>query len=131
MKDIKGYEGLYAITEDGRVWSYRHKKFKKASLTHNGYERISLSKNNTLRNYRIHRLVAETYLPNPDNLPEVHHINSIRTDNRVENLEWVDKEHNLKERNYGKDIKYYAEKMIKLGFTFTPEQLELIDEGVE
>ena len=129
MKDIKGYEGLYAITEDGQVWSYTHKKFKKTHLSHNGYERISLSKNNILHNYRVHRLVAEAYLPNPDNLPEVHHINSIRTDNRVENLQWVSKAENLEERKWkSKGLKYYARKMEQLGFVFTQEQLNLIEE---
>ena len=127
MKDIKGYEGLYAITEDGQVWSYSRKQFKKPSLTHNGYERVQLHKDGVKRNCRVHRLVAEAYLPNPDNLPEVHHINSIRTDNRVDNLQWVSKEENLKHRDWTKDLLYYATKMQELGFVFTPEQLELIN----
>lgn len=88
----------------------------------NGYLLVSLFKDGNSKNYRIHRLVAGAYLPNPNNYPEVHHINSIRTYNRIENLAWVDKEDNLRLRKYkAHTAKWYAAKPEELGIEFTPE----------
>lgn len=98
MKDIKGYEGLYAITSCGKIWSYRRKKFLKSYIAGAGYEYVSLIKDNKKKNYRVHRLVAEAYIPNPDNLPEVNHKDEVKTHNWVNNLEWCDKKYNV---NYG------------------------------
>lgn len=96
MRDIKGFEGVYQITEDGKVFSLPRKgcpylRELKPSLSSAGYKRIVFDKSpgKKARGFRIHRLVAEAYLPNPSNLPLVHHKNSIRIDNRIENLEWV------------------------------------------
>lgn len=97
MKDIKDYEGLYAITEDGRVWSYRSKKFLKPSVA-SGYLQVNLYNNGKRTFYRIHRLVALAYLPNPDNLPEVNHRDENKQNNAVSNLEWCDHSYNI---NYG------------------------------
>ena len=94
MKDIKGYEGLYAITEEGQVWSYRRKKYLKQQQTRN-YLSIELHKDNDRKHYFIHRLVAETYIPNPHNLPEVNHIDENKYNNCVDNLEWVSHKDNM------------------------------------
>ena len=94
MKDIKGYEGLYAITEDGQVWSYRRNKYLKQQQARN-YLSIELHKDNNRKNYFIHRLVAETYIPNPHNLPEVNHIDENKYNNCVDNLEWVSHKDNM------------------------------------
>lgn len=127
MKDIKGYEGIYAITEDGQVWSYKRQIFMKP-YKQNGYLLVSLFKDGNSKNYRIHRLVAGAYLPNPNNYPEVHHINSIKTDNRIENLAWVNKEDNLRLRKYKAHTAiWYATKLEELGIEFTPEQKKLIE----
>ena len=94
----------------------------------NGYLLVRLFKDGNYKNYRIHRLVAEAYLPNPNNLPEVHHINGIRNDNRVDNLDWVSKEDNLgliKHKTH--TAKWYAAKLEELGIEFTPEQKKLIE----
>lgn len=94
MKDIKGYEGLYAVTSCGRIWSYRSKKFLKPKLMWNGYLRVDLRLNGG-HNYRyIHRLVAETYLSNSDNLPQVNHKDEIKTHNWLSNLEWCSGKYN-------------------------------------
>lgn len=98
MKDIKGYEGLYAVTSCGKVWSYRNKKFLKPRKKNKGYLAVALCKDGTQKNYTIHRLVAEAYLPNPNNLPQVNHKDENKTHNYINNLEWISGIDNM---NYG------------------------------
>ena len=95
-KEIKDFPG-YTITDDGKVISYKYKKPRvmKTWLQKSGYENIKLCKNNITYHFLIHRLVAEAFLPNPNNLPEVNHKNKNRSDNRVENLEWCSRIDNL------------------------------------
>lgn len=87
--DIKDFEN-YQITDDGRVWSKKTKKYLKPSLDGRGYYFVYI-KNNSGKyfNQRLHRLIAEAFIPNPDNKPCIDHINTTRTDNRIENLRWV------------------------------------------
>jgi hypothetical protein len=92
-KDIKGYEGLYQVSNLGRVKSlcyYGGKKEKiiKGGVNPQGYIIIGLNKNNKRTSYTEHRLVALAFLDNPNNYPVINHKNGIKTDNRVENLEW-------------------------------------------
>lgn len=108
-KDIKGYEGLYQVSNLGRVKSCeRYKKgnncitkvnerIKKPSVK-NGYYFIVLYKDNKGENCYIHRLVASAFIDNPDNLPLVNHKDEIKTNNMVDNLEWCDRVYN---NNYG------------------------------
>lgn len=95
MKDILGYEGLYAITSCGKVWSYRRKMFLKPSISQKGYAYVSLMKDGASKKFRVHRLVAEAFIPNPENKPEVNHINEVKTDNYVSNLEWATRVENM------------------------------------
>ena len=87
--DIKGYEGLYKIYEDGRVWGCRFKKFLKPGIKSTGYYHCSLCKKGKVNNFLIHRLIALHYIENPNNYLTVDHINRLRTDNRIENLRWA------------------------------------------
>lgn len=93
MKDIKNYEGLYAITSCGKVWSYKYKKFLKPEIV-GGYSRVTLSKNSETKKIFIHRLVAEAYIPNPNSLPQVGHKDETRDNNSVPNLYWTDAKDN-------------------------------------
>jgi hypothetical protein len=114
MKDIQGYEGLYAITRDGKIWSYRRERFMSTRVHHStGYQMINLCKDGERKTYLVHRLVAQAYIPNPENLPVVHHKNSIRTDCRVENLEFVSQEKNMIYRAIYEKVDYLR----SLGFT--------------
>lgn len=98
MVDIKGYEGLYAVTKDGQIWSYRSNKFLSSHISNSGYMRVHLSKNNVGKNYSVHRLVAEAFISNPKNYPCVNHKDENKLNNNVDNLEWCTNQYNL---NYG------------------------------
>lgn len=95
MKEIKNYEGLYSITEEGQVWSHRTNKFLTPVLMATGYYKITLYKNKRAQQFTLHNLVATTFIPNPDNKKYIHHINEIKTDNRVCNLMWVTQKENM------------------------------------
>ena len=88
MKTIPDYQN-YSITSDGKVWSSKTNKFLKAGLGKIGYYIVALHNDNKQKTFNIHRLVAESYIKNDINKGYVNHINGIKTDNRVENLEWV------------------------------------------
>ena len=98
MKDIKGYEGLYGITTEGDVYSYKSKRFLKPGDIGDGYLQVILYKDRERKFYLIHRLVAEAYIPNPENLPQVNHKDENKANNCLQNLEWCDASYNI---NYG------------------------------
>ena len=106
-KSIKGFEGLYEVSNLGRVRSVARKiRFGYGSEyqtseeilsphTARGYKQIMLSKNGVRYYRQVHRLVSEAFIPNPNNYPIINHKNEIRDDNRVENLEWCTHAYNL------------------------------------
>ena len=96
MKDIKGYEGLYAVKSCGKVWSYRNKKFLKPDTHENGYLYVTLNRNGERKCCRLHRLVAEAYIPNLENLSDVDHIDNDKTHNYVNNLQWITHKDNIR-----------------------------------
>ena len=100
--EIKDYED-YLIYNDGLVFSKKTNKFLKPQYDKDGYEMIWLCKNNIKKIFRIHRLVALHYITNPDNKPQVDHINRIKTDNRVENLRWATLSENQKNKSLMKN----------------------------
>lgn len=116
-KDIPKYEGLYQVSNMGRIKSLKRKtlngkclydKILNNRINHNGYLMIFLSKNKKIKGYRIHRLVAQAFIPNPDNLPQVNHIDKNKTNNRINNLEWCTAKYNTQHAiiNKLRDNKY-------------------------
>lgn len=94
----KNYPGYY-ITNDGQVYSRHNRNHRIRKMTppktHVGYYQVGLYDGNKRRFIGVHRLVAEAFIPNPDNKQCINHKNGIRTDNRVENLEWVTYSENM------------------------------------
>ena len=95
MKDIKGYEGLYKVTDKGEVISVRRGKMLKPQKKRKGYLFVILCNNKHRRRFYVHRLVAEAFIENPCSKEQVNHINGVKNDNRVSNLEWVTAKENI------------------------------------
>ena len=101
LKDIEGYEGKYMVSDQGQVWSNYKKGFLKPGERSGGYPHVILTKNGKPATFSIHRLVAQAFIPNPDNLPIVNHKDENKQNNNVDNLEWCDYQHN---NTYGSRI---------------------------
>jgi len=102
-KDIKGYEGLYAVDENGNVWSYEKTSpignkgavvkrggfmLKKHCAKRTTHQKVWLYKDGKRKQHQVHRLVAQAFIPNPENLPLINHKDCDPTNNHVDNLEW-------------------------------------------
>lgn len=108
-KDIKGYEGFYKISNLGNVKSLkRYVKNKNGKriveekiltnyINNSGYYAVNLRKECAIDIKRIHKLVAEAFIPNPNNLPQINHIDGNKLNNNIKNLEWCDCSYNVKE----------------------------------
>lgn len=110
-KDIEDYKGLYKVSNYGRIKSLKRisydkirdktrqisEKILKQSIASPGYYIVNLTKDSKQRVYRIHRLVAEAFIPNPNNYPVINHIDGNKNNNIINNLEWCTYKHNSNE----------------------------------
>lgn len=95
MKDIKGYEGEYAVTSCGRIWSYKSKKFLKQRKQRDGYYLVNLCHKGVMKTFQVHTLVAEAYLPKGEDAECVNHKDAIKEHNYAQNLEWCTYSYNM------------------------------------
>ena len=124
MKDIRGYEGLYAVTKDGRVWSYPKPCSSKNGIwlkpIANKSTRVKtkdyviwmvgLRKNSKVTRFLIHRLVADAFIPNPANKRQVNHIDGNPANNHVDNLEWVSGFENMQHAQHSGLLNQFTDK---------------------
>ena len=98
FEDLKGFEDLYQINQQGEIWSCHYKMIMKPTINEDGYLKINLRQNNKSNKRFIHRLITIQYIPNPDNLPEIDHIDRNKLNNSLDNLRWVSREDNRANR---------------------------------
>lgn len=117
-KPVPGYESLYEVSNFGRVrnthyWSSHHKlierrayRILKQETTHDGYKRVVLTKCGESRHFSVHRLVGVAFIPNPDSLPQINHIDENPANNVVDNLEWCDEKQNCNHGQHRERISF-------------------------
>ena len=150
--EVKGYEGLYAINRNGEIKSlaktiyqpnHGYRKFKEYTLkpwdNGHGYKVVSLAKEGKRKNHYMHRLVAEHFIENPNNYPEVNHIDYDKGNNNVNNLEWVSRkmnmQHSIIHMHNPKNTSTYSDKT-NTGYSYICQRAEseryrIIINGVE
>ena len=96
MKDILGYEGLYAVTKKGEVFSYTSNRFLNLSINSEGYVTVGLCKDGERKTKKVHRLVGEAFLLNPEEKPIINHLDGTKTNNNICNLEWATAVENIR-----------------------------------
>lgn len=125
-KPVKGYEERYEISNYGNVASLRYarggnRRLLKQSVNTWGYLQVTLSKDKTKNNKTVHRLVAETFVENPNNLPQINHIDEDKWNNRADNLEWCDSAHNI---NHGERTRKASNSMCRAVIATLPDGTE-------
>lgn len=96
-KDVVGYEGLYKVSSHGRIIN-QSGKIHAVCINRLGYCKLLLCNNGNRKHYLVHRVVAENFIPNPLNYPQINHKNGIKSDNNIENLEWCTSSQNNKHK---------------------------------
>ena len=113
-RDVVGFEGLYKVSNKGNVYSVRRRNSRgircggrtlKPIYDKDGYLKVGLRKNGIKKSKLIHRLVAEAFIPNPNNFSEVNHLDEVKDNNGLSNLEWCTRKHNM---NHGTRTERFA-----------------------
>ena len=129
-KAIAGYEGLYEVSDLGRIKSLKYGKEKilKPRKNTRGYLHVVLCKDGKAKNSKVHRLVAEAFIPNPNNLATVNHKDEVKTNNTVVNLEWMSQKDNT---NYGTRNKRAGEAISKANINnpMFSKQVQMLDKS--
>ena len=120
-KDIDGYEGLYQVSNLGNVKSLNYnrtgkERILKPGTNGSGYLHVILCKNGKIRLFKVHRLVAKAFLENPDHKSDVNHKDENKTNNCVENLEWMTRQENI---NFGTHNERMAKSLSKSVFQYS------------
>jgi hypothetical protein len=114
-KDIEGYEGLYKISNYGRIYSFHTNKYMQGRLNNKGYRHVCLSKNKKMNDFQVHRLVAYAFIENNNNFPLVNHKDENVLNNHADNLEWCTNTYNVRyslERHPERKRKTHTKKLI-------------------
>ena len=127
-KAISGYDGLYEVSDMGRVkslnYNHTHKeKILRPVKGRKGYLQVSLYKDGQIKNWKVHRLVAEAFIPNPQCMETINHLDEVKTNNSASNLEWMSIKDN---NNYGTHNKRVAESLSKQVKMFDKSTGELL-----
>jgi hypothetical protein len=125
-RDIEGYEGFYKISNLGRLLILSKNKIKKQVINSEGYAYVTISKNDIKKCFTVHRLVAKAFIPNPENKEQVNHKNKVRSDNRMENLEWnTIKENSIHRDNTNKKLLIYDKEGVTLLHEFNLSEVTI------
>lgn len=109
-REVKGYNGLYKVTRDGAVFATENNRILRKDISRAGYYTVSLSMSGVKKRKFVHRLVAEAFIPNPDNLPVINHKDENKLNNHVSNLEWCTQKYNV---TYGSAYERRMKKICK------------------
>ena len=96
IKDVVGYEGIYTVSDEGKVYSVKKGIEIAQRYDRYGYLRVSLSKQGKIKTHLVHSLVAQAFVPNPENKETVNHIDENKENNRADNLEWLTRSENIR-----------------------------------
>lgn len=94
-KDIKGYENLYLVLTNGQVWSYHTHSYLEQQTDRKGYKKVRLYRDNEFKDFFVHRLVLSAFVPMPEGKNQVNHIDGVKDNNNLNNLEWVTGQENM------------------------------------
>ena len=109
IKDVQGYEGLCAVTDCGKVFSYKLGRYLKQRINNRGYLLINLSKDGKQKTFSVHRLVAETFLEADNKRNDVDHIDGDKTNNNISNLRWATHSENMQNKRAAKGYTWHRQ----------------------
>lgn len=135
FKPIPGYEDLYLVNKDGQIYSKKRNKLLSPDKDKYGYLQVKLCKNGEIKNFKVHRLVALTFIQNPLNLPQVNHLDGDKLNNNISNLEWCTCSQNNKHAwklGLKENVRAAARRLGKINIKFATEaRIKHLDENLK